>query len=208
MFPQRRCKITFIAHGATIFSEENRISDNEIYPPLTEAGYEEIERICEFLKKRGIKNDVIYTSAGTRTTQSAEEIAKLYKIFPVTVENLRLRKCGCWNNYTIQQLIKREPEAIEKLILQPDKPVCEGAEGLSEFVERIGSEVENLINQNIGNRIIVVTYPDVIQASITSALKLPSEKMFNFYIKTGSATQISYYSDFNSLKYSGYVPIN
>ena len=57
----RKCKITFIAHGETIYSQEGRISDSEKYPPLTEYGQEEVEKVCEYLKKRGVKNDKIYT---------------------------------------------------------------------------------------------------------------------------------------------------
>ena len=85
--------------------------------------------------------------------------------------------------------------------------MCENAETLTEFVTRVDETIKGIIDKNIGNRIIIVTYPDVIQAAIVSALKLPKDKIFNFFIKTGSATQISYYDKFTSLKYSGYVPI-
>ena len=34
MYFNRKCKITFISHGATIYSEEGRFSDNPNYPPL------------------------------------------------------------------------------------------------------------------------------------------------------------------------------
>ena len=46
MYFNRKCKVTFICHGSTIYSEENRISDNENYPPLSDYGQEEIEKIC------------------------------------------------------------------------------------------------------------------------------------------------------------------
>jgi broad specificity phosphatase PhoE len=55
MYFNRKCKITFICNGATIFSEDDRFTDLENYPPINEKGQEEIERICEFLKKRGVK---------------------------------------------------------------------------------------------------------------------------------------------------------
>ena len=60
MYFDRKCKITFICNGATILSEDDRFTDSETYPPLSDAGVDEIEKICEFLKKRGIKNDKIY----------------------------------------------------------------------------------------------------------------------------------------------------
>lgn len=207
MFFQRRCKITFIAHGATIYSEENRFSNCENYPPLNEAGQEEIEKICMFLKKRSVKNDRIFSSCGTRALESADIIAKLYKAEVEPLEDLKPRLCGNWNNMTFEQLLKKDPESLMRLVEHPDERVCENAESLKEFVERVGNSIDKIIKENMGNRIIIVTYPDVIQAAILAALKLPEDKICNFFIKTGSATQISYYEKLNSLKYSGYVPI-
>jgi len=108
---------------------------------------------------------------------------------------------------TFQQLFKRQRDNLEKLITFPNEKIFDNSESLNEFVERVGNTINKIIDENIGNRIIIVTYPDVIQAAIIHALNLPPEKMFHFFIKTGSATQISYYQKFNSLKYSGYVPV-
>ena len=56
MYFDRKCKITFICHGATIYSDEFRFSDVENYPPLSDAGQEEMEKIFTpsgfFLRKR------------------------------------------------------------------------------------------------------------------------------------------------------------
>ena len=68
MYFDRKCKITYICHGATIYSDEFRFSDAEYYPPLNEAGYEEVEKICEFLKQRGVKNDKNEVQEGRETT--------------------------------------------------------------------------------------------------------------------------------------------
>ncbi len=207
MFFNRLCKITFIAHGATIYSEEGRVTDIENYPPLNDAGENEIERICQFLKKRGVKNDKIYTSIGTRTTESAEIIAKIYKTTIEPVADLSPRKYGTWNNLTMEQIFKRKQEEFAQFLTNPKLPPCENSESLNAFSIRIGKAINKIVKNNQGNRIIIVTYPEVIQAAIVSALKLNAEKMINFHIKTGSATQISYYKDFNSLKYAGYVPL-
>ena len=65
MYFSRKCKITFISHGATIYSEEGRFSDVLNYPQLNDAGQTEVEKITEFLKLRAIKNDKIYSSPAT-----------------------------------------------------------------------------------------------------------------------------------------------
>ena len=38
---KRKCKITYIAHGATIYSDDYRLCSQENYPPLEEKGQED-----------------------------------------------------------------------------------------------------------------------------------------------------------------------
>ena len=109
MYFQRKCKITFVCHGATIYSEEGRLSDALNYPPLSESGVEEMEALAGYLKARGVKNDVIYTSPSIRTVQSAMMIAKLFKKDYVIVDDLTLRKYGNWNGQTIGGLLNKYP---------------------------------------------------------------------------------------------------
>ena len=63
MLFKRKCKITFIAHGATLYTEENRICDKESHPPLNEQGQEEAERIAKWIIHRSPRVDKIYTGA-------------------------------------------------------------------------------------------------------------------------------------------------
>ncbi len=207
MYFDRKCKITYICHGATIYSEEYRFSDAEHYPPLNEAGYEEMEKICEFLKQRGVKNDKIYTSPAVRTVQSAEMIAKLYKKDYEVIEELHPQSCGIWNGLTFEQIEAKNPTAIYDAIHNPEQKLHGEKESISEFIKRIEVTVDKIVAENIGNRIIIVTHPEIIQAAIASAIGVPDDKMARAYIRTGSATQISYYDDWASLKYSGYVPL-
>ncbi|MBQ3642884.1 hypothetical protein II906_13310, partial [bacterium] len=59
---KRKCKITFICHGATINTEENRLFDDENYPAINSNGKREMEEISEFIKNKGLKIDKIYAS--------------------------------------------------------------------------------------------------------------------------------------------------
>lgn len=174
----RKCKITFIAHGATIHSEENIVSDNDKYPPINEAGEEEIDKICEWFKRRAIKNDMIYSSSALRTIQTSQMVSKVFKKDFEVLEDLHARKVEGTNT-----------------------------EDLQDFTKRVAKTIKEIVEQNIGNRIIIVTHPDVIQAAISAAIKLPAKNQTNIYIKTGSATQISYYQAWSSLIYSGYIPL-
>lgn len=207
MYFNRKCKITFICHGATIHSEEGRFSDAENYPPLSELGIEEMESVTRFLKARGVKNDVIYTSPSIRTVQSAMMVAKLFKKDYVIVDELKCRACGSWNGLTFSQILEKYPQGLSHILEHPDEKTMAGAEGSLEFISRIKKTIDKLVDENIGNRIIIVTHPEVIQAAICAALDIPADKLPKIFIRTGSLTQISYFENWSSLVYSDHVPI-
>lgn len=203
----RKCKITFISHGATVHSEENRISDNGSYPPINEAGEEEIEKICEWLKKRAIKNDVIYTSSELRTIQSAQMISKVFKKDFEVADGLHSRRYGVWSGLTFDQIENKYPQMLEQLHENPCSYCPENGETVLDFNKRVSKIIKKIVNENIGNRIIIVTHPEVIQAAISKAIQLPPQHQSKVYIKTGSASQISYFETWASLMYSGCVPL-
>ncbi len=207
MYFNRKCKITFLCHGATIYSEEGRFSDAENYPPLSELGVEEMQNLATYLKARAVKNDVIYTSPSVRTIQSAMMVAKIFKKDYVVVEDLKPRQCGKWNGLTFTQIQERYPGALESILEHPDEHTVADAESSNEFIARIKKVIDGLVAKNIGNRIIIVTHPEVIQAAICAALNIPANNLPKVFIRTGSATQISYYDEWASLVYSGYVPL-
>ncbi len=207
MYFNRRCKITFICNGSTIYSEDDRFTDSENYPPLSENGQQEIEKICEFIRKRGIKNSKIYSSPAVRSRQSAEMVAKVYKQDFQVIEDLHPRKCGSFNGLTFEQIYEKYPDDMERLLNSPETAVPDDAESISAFITRVGDTLNRIIEENIGNRIVIVTHKDVIKAAICLALNIPHSSLSKIYIKSGSASQISYFEKWSSLVYCDYTPI-
>lgn len=207
MYFKRKCKITFICHGATIYSEEGRFSDAQNYPPLSDSGIEEMKNLIEYLKNRGVKNDAIYASSSVRTIQSAMMVAKFFKQDYEVVEDLTTRECGDWNGLTFNQIFEKYPTGFEDILKYPNKKTQANGESSVEFISRISKVIDKIVDENIGNRIIIVTHPDVIQAAICAALEIAPDKLPKIYIRTGSATQISYFEDWASLVYSDHVPL-
>ena len=207
MYFSRKCKITFICNGSTVYSEDDRFTDAESYPPLNDAGQEEIEKICEYLRERGVKNDKIYTSPALRSVQSAATIAKSFKQDFEIIEDLHPRKCGRFNGLTFEQVDEKYPEDLDKFINSPEIAVPEDAESITNFVNRVNNSINNIIEKNLGNRIIIVTHKDVIKAAICCALNIPHSSLHKIYIKSGSATQISYYEKWSSLMYCDFKPL-
>lgn len=199
---KRKCKITFIAHGSTIHSQEGIISDSEKHPPLTEHGHEEIKKVCKYLRSRGIRDNKLYCSPGVRCVQSAQKISKVFKQDYEVLDGLSIRKCGVLNGKSFKTLIKQYPNNPSFSAID-----FEGGESLADFNARVIQLIETLVEENIGSRLIVVTYPSVIQSVIANILGISVENQAKILIKTGSLTQISCFEGWSSLIYSGYVPL-
>ncbi len=196
---KRKCKITFISHGATVHSMDGIISDADKYPKLNEFGEEEMDKVCEYLKNRAVAYDTIYTSSSARCTQSAQIIAKLFKK-KITSIDLPSRRHGEWSGRSYEDLFDQYGPGV---ILETP----EGGESLEEFNKRVSDVIDKLVEENQGNRIIVVTTPDVIQSAIAKTLKLEADNQFKLLIKTGTLTQISYFEgDWSSVIYSDHMP--
>ena len=164
--------------------------------------------IIEFIKIRGVKNDKIISGPALCTVQSAELISEeLKKDFKID-ETLLPRNYGDWDGLTLEQVKKRYPEFENRTAVSMFLETPENGEDLDSFNERVMKSVANIVQENSGKRLLVVTHPAIIRSAVCSALKIPKDAQYNIYIKTGSATQLSYFEDGVCLKYSNYVPIH
>ena len=84
----------------------------------------------------------------------------------------------------------------------------EGGETLVEFDNRVENTLNQLIEENLTKRIVVITHSNFIRAAIRNALELPVEYQNRVFIPTGSATQIKYSQGWNMLMYCAHVPLS
>lgn len=202
---KRRCKITFIRHGATIYTESDRLSDKDNYPPLNETGKEEIETISQWIKRRGIMADKIFCSPETRVTQSARILSEICKQDFEILPELTAKRSGTWSGLSFEQIEEKYPKELELYHKDRANFVMPEGESISQFNERINEAIEKVVQANNSSRIIIITHGDVIQSAVANILHIPPEYQTRIVIPTGSATQISYFKDWSLLVYSGLV---
>ena len=99
------------------------------------------------------------------------------------------------------------PDGISHILANLESDEGNTGESTVKYISRIKKVIDDLVEKNTGNRIIIVTHPDVIQAAICGALGISADKMLKIYIRTGSVTQISYFENWASLVYCGHVPL-
>ena len=117
------------------------------------------------------------------------------------INELTNRNWGNWSGLSFNE--------VKKKFKDQNVPVCcpENGEEIELFNARVQDIISKVISDNIRGRVIIVTHPTVIQSAICNALNIPVNNFFKTYIRPASATQISYFTDWASLVYSGHVPI-
>lgn len=195
---KRICKITFITHGSTVHTMAGIIGNGLKYPKLNEIGEEELERVCSYLEKRGVSYDKIYTSPNTCCTQSAQIVAKLFKQKATTIDLLP-RNYGDWQGMLYSDILKNGAKSFAQ--------TPENGESIDDFNSRISDIINQLVNDNKGSRIIIVTTPDIVQSALAKTLQLAPDNQYKMLIKPGSLTQISYFDNWSSVIYSDYCPL-
>ena len=123
----------------------------------------------------------------------------MFKQKPQTINELTQRNHGVWQGTSYSDLFKEH--GSKALTLTPEK-----GEDLKVFNKRISEIINTLVKENKGNRIIIVTTPEVIQSALAKTLNLSAQNQYKMLIKTGSLTQISYFDGWSSVIYSDYSP--
>ncbi|OGI01864.1 MAG: hypothetical protein A2287_09850 [Candidatus Melainabacteria bacterium RIFOXYA12_FULL_32_12] len=203
----RKCKIIFISHGSTIYTDQNRLYEVEDYPPINEKGQKEIYKLANWLRNSDQKIDTIYTSPASRAIQSARIISKNTKNDFEILDTLYERRAGIWGGLTLKQIEGKYPELFEQYKKNPCNFSQEGGESTINLNIRVKNIINQLVKKNFQKRIVIVTYPCIIQSAISAAICIPPESQERVYIPTASATQINYYIEWSSLVYSAYLPL-
>ena len=202
---KRRCKITFIRHGATIYTEADRLSDNNNYPPLNETGKEEMETVSLWIKKRGLMVDKIFCSPEIRVVQSAQILSKICKQDYEVIPELTTKRSGTWSGLSFEQIEEKYPKELEAYHNDRGNFVMPNGESIIQFNERTNNILEKIVKENNSSRVILITHGDVIQSAVAKILQIPPNYQTRIVIPTGSATQISYFKDWSLLVYSGVI---
>ena len=204
---RKRCKITFVVHGSTIYSNEIRLYEEGEYPPLDTNGKYEISRLCHWLKKRSPKNDKVYAAPTMRAVQSAEIIANSFNQEAEVLEYLRTKKEGLWGGYSFDEIEEKFPDQLEEYKKNRAKFRPEGGESFEDYNEDVYKIINKIKEENFGKRIIIVCDAPFVRGVLAKFFAIPVENQNKINMQTGSATQVNFYEGWEFLVYLNYVPV-
>ncbi|MGL6108451.1 histidine phosphatase family protein [Romboutsia sp.] len=154
-------KIYITRHGQTEWNVEGRMQGIK-NSNLTEQGKKEALNLGDSLKDAKI--EYIYTSPLTRAYDTAVLI-KGDKNIPVEInENLKEMHFGIWEGMYNEEIVRDYADEHYKFWNEPHLYKSIDGETFEELIKRVKITLDDIINQNKGVNILLVTHAIVIKA--------------------------------------------
>jgi probable phosphoglycerate mutase len=159
-----------VRHGETEWNSLER-QQGHLDSPLTATGTKQAELLAEGLAKKNI--DIIYSSDLGRAMQTAEIIAKRFSLDIYTDACLRERRLGILEGLTRKEFEERHPEAFAQFQRNDPEYVLPGGESLKQVFDRCIACAEEIVENNAGKNILIVSHGGVLKSFFHKAIQLP-----------------------------------
>lgn len=137
---------------------------------LNKIGKEQAKKLKYKLK--GLKIDRVFCSDLKRSRQTAGIIFADRKCPIVKKTSLREINVGKWEGLNFKQLLKGYPFIYKKWLNDPFCVDIPGGEKIRHFVKRIKKELKNIIKNNTGKTVAIVSHAGVMRVILNTVLGL------------------------------------
>ncbi|MCU1641778.1 MAG: phosphoglycerate mutase family protein [Nocardia sp.] len=166
-------RLTLISHAMTEAMAAARFAADE---PLSELGLRTVQKADHST----LRADLIQVGPEARTAQTAAQLALTGSTEPA----LRDLDCGSWTGSGMADL---QPEQLMGWLTDPNH-VSHDGESITDLIERVRAWMDTLVQDP--QRILAVTHPAVVRATILIALSAPATSFWRIDIPPLSATTL------------------
>jgi len=100
---------------------------------------------------------------------------------------------GAWEGLTTKELMKKEPDALQRYWQDPDNHTPEGGERMTDFVQRIHTAWDALVASTESQHTLLVCHGGVIRAILVRVLGMPAENLWNFDVPYANVSRVVYH---------------
>ena len=176
--------IDLIRHGEPVGG--SRYRGNTIDDPLSEKGWAQMR---QSLGDQAPWSHII-SSPMIRCHAFAAEVSERHGL-PLAVHNdLKEIGFGAWEGKTKAELRAERLDEFNAFYRDPVRNTPENAEPVNDFLQRIGTVYEQLLNELSGEHILVVAHAGVIRAMITHAVNAPADCMYRLTVTNGGISRL------------------
>jgi broad specificity phosphatase PhoE len=170
-------RLTLICHGSTEALRKAAFAADE---PLDRHGLADAAELAGKLPSA----DRCLTSPELRTRQTAEAL----HLNAISLSMLHDCDYGAWKGHTLDDILAREPKAIETWLRDP-AAAPHGGESILHLMQRVAQWLEG--ERAMDRHSILVTHPTIIRAAIVFTIDAPPKSFWRINIAPLSMTRLS-----------------
>jgi len=138
-------QIVLIRPGATDYDQQGRIQGT-LDVPLSEQGRDEVARLIDQLRGRGL--ETVYTSASEPALQTAQTLAKALGIRCKKLDRMQNLNHGLWQGMLVEEVRLKQPKVYRQWQEQPGNVCPPEGEMLSEAESRVAAVISRLLKRH------------------------------------------------------------
>lgn len=189
--------IFLVRHGESDYNRERRIQGDSDFAKLTDHGVGQSEMLKARLDKE--KFDAMYSSPSMRAMETSH-IVKPNGMGILTDEGLNERNFGELEGKTWEQVEKEKPGLHNEYRATKELPGVRGVESSKELQKRVWACFREIVKENQGKNVLVVTHGGFIATVMTTLTNTPLRLRSKFSCGNCSVTVINYDNENKTFK--------
>ena len=185
-------EIIIIRHGETEWNKIGRFQGHSDVP-LSAEGRAQAAMLGENLAVDHV--DMIYASDLTRAMETAAPLAQRFGLEVISDPQLRELNFGAWEGRNFNDVNAENPNAMKNFYTDPEQADIPESEPFPEFQRRIAGRVREIVAQERGKRIVIVSHGASIRILLADLLSMPIRSIWHLSQLNTAVNKIRFEDD-------------
>ena len=169
-------EIIIIRHGETEWNKTGRFQGHSDVP-LSAEGRAQAAALGKNLVVDHV--DAIYASDLTRAMETAAPLAQRFGLEVISDPLLRELNFGSWEGRNFNDVNAENPDAMKTFYNDPERVNIPDSEPFPEFQQRVAGRVREIVAQERGKRIVIVSHGASIRILFADILSMPIRSIWH-----------------------------
>lgn len=185
-------EIIIIRHGETEWNKTGRFQGHSDVP-LSAEGRAQAAALGRNLALDHV--DAIYASDLTRAMETAAPLAKRFGLEVISDPLLRELNFGAWEGRHFDDVNAENPNAMKNFYTDPEQADIPESEPFPEFQRRVAGRVREIVAQERGKRIVIVSHGASIRILLADILAMPIRSIWHISQLNTAVNKIRFEDD-------------
>ena len=185
-------EIIIIRHGETEWNKTGRFQGHSDVP-LSAEGRAQAAMLGKNLAVDHV--DMIYASDLTRAMETAAPLAQRFGLEVISDPQLRELNFGAWEGRNFNDVNAENPNAMKNFYTDPEQADIPESEPFPEFQRRIAGRVREIVAQERGKRIVIVSHGASIRILLADLLSMPIRSIWHLSQLNTAVNKIRFEDD-------------